>query len=66
MQMSYSNYTSYLANRAICCCNSKNSGSVGGATTQIYERITPHLNPSHFRFLPLILKIRRVYLQMLI
>lgn len=27
MQMSYSNYNTYLANRAICCCKSKNGGS---------------------------------------
>jgi hypothetical protein len=33
MQMSYSNYNTYLANRAICCCNSKTSSSgTGGAT----------------------------------
>ena len=32
MQMSYSNYNTYLANRAICCCNSKTSSSGGGAT----------------------------------
>ena len=30
--MSYSNYNTYLANRAICCCNSKTSSSGGGTT----------------------------------
>ena len=30
--MSYANYNTYLANRAICCCNSKTSSSGSGAT----------------------------------
>jgi hypothetical protein len=31
--MSYSNYNTYLANRAICCCNSKTSSSGSGGAT---------------------------------
>lgn len=47
--MSYSNYNSYLANRAVCCCQSKGATGATGATGPAGPYLRIKLNGVYYK-----------------